>query len=132
MRAIRELGLLSEEPQRVDGCEVVPRDFFIQVVSPRLKSTDARDLVVLRVEVRGEERERPRRIRFDLIDRFDAQCGVTVMMRTTGYSLAVTALMQVDGRIREKGVRTPDEAVPPGPYIDELAARGIRIERTDS
>ena len=54
------------------------------------------------------------------------------MMRTTGYSLAVTALMQVDGRIREKGVRMPDEVVPPGPYIDELAARGIRIERTDS
>jgi len=69
MRAIRELGLLSEEPQWVDGCEVVPRDFFIQVVSPRLKSTDARYLVVLRVEVRGEERGRPRMIRFDLIMR---------------------------------------------------------------
>jgi len=50
------------------------------------------------------------------------------MMRTTGYSLSVTGQMQADGRITEKGVRTPDEAVPFRAYVDELGRRGIRIE----
>ena len=49
------------------------------------------------------------------------------MMRTTGYSLAITGLMQVDGRIAVRGVRTPDEAVPFGEYVAELATRGVEI-----
>jgi lysine 6-dehydrogenase len=49
------------------------------------------------------------------------------MMRTTGYSLSITGLMQADGRISAKGVHTPDEAVPFQPYVDELAKRGIAI-----
>jgi saccharopine dehydrogenase-like NADP-dependent oxidoreductase len=44
MHAIREFSLLSLQPIRVDGCDIVPRDFFIQVVSPRLRITDGRDL----------------------------------------------------------------------------------------
>jgi lysine 6-dehydrogenase len=50
------------------------------------------------------------------------------MMRTTGYSLSVTGQMQADARIAEKGVHTPDEAVPFRAYVDELGRRAIRIE----
>lgn len=92
---------------------------------------DALDLVALRVEASGEKDGVAKTIRFDVLDRYDAEHGITAMMRTTGYSLAVTTLMQMDGRIRALGVRTPDEGVPVGPYVSELAARGIRIERTD-
>ena len=49
------------------------------------------------------------------------------MMRATGFSLAVTGLMQVDGRITAHGVHTPDEAVPFDAYVDELSKRGIEI-----
>jgi len=53
-------------------------------------------------------------------------------MRTTGYSLALTGLMQADGRIAARGVRTPDEAVPFRAYVDGLAAAGVRIEERES
>ena len=131
IRAIRELGLFSREPLRVDGCDVVPRDFFIEVAAPRLQGDDTPDLVALRVEVSGEKDGRSRTVRWDVLDRYDAAHGVTAMMRTTGYSLAITTLMQMDRRISGSGVHTPDEAVPVGPYVSELAARGIRIDRTD-
>jgi lysine 6-dehydrogenase len=52
------------------------------------------------------------------------------MMRSTGYSLALTGIMQIDGRIRP-GVHTPDECVPAGEYLREMAARGVEIERTE-
>jgi len=35
--------------------------------------------------------------------------------------------MQVDGRIAAPGVHTPDETVPFGAYLAELAKRGIEI-----
>jgi lysine 6-dehydrogenase len=86
----------------------------------------------MRVEVRGRTDDGETTIRYDLVDYFDPETGVTAMMRTTGYSLAITALMQVDGRILESGARTPDYAVPADEYVRELADRGIRIERTES
>ena len=36
--------------------------------------------------------------------------------------------MQADGRVTQKGVQTPDEAMPFGAYVSELAKRGIKIE----
>ena len=40
---------------------------------------------------------------------------------------AITGVMQADGRISEKGARTPDEAVPFQAYVEELKKRGVEI-----
>jgi len=132
MKAIRELGLLSTEPVKVGDCRVSPRDAFIEIVSPRLRNPEGDDLVALRVEVEGTKDGAPKRVVFDLLDYYDAENHITAMMRTTGYSLAVTALMQADGRVERKGVHTPDEAMPAEAYIAELAKHGIDIRRSES
>jgi lysine 6-dehydrogenase len=124
MRPIRELGLLSLDPVKVKGMEIVPRDAFIAAVSPRLTKPDGRDLVALRVEVVGRD---GRRVAWQLLDSYDEASGISAMMRATGYSLAITGAMQVDGRIKSAGVYTPDEAVPFQPYVDELQRRGVAI-----
>jgi len=128
MRPIRELGLISNEPITVKGQRVVPRDLFIAAVHPKLFKPKGQDLVALKVEVSGTRNGTPASTTFQLIDRFDADRGISAMMRTTGYSLSITGQMQADGRVTEKGVHTPDEAMPFQPYVDELAKRGILIE----
>jgi len=124
MRAIRELGLLDLAPVKVKGKEIVPRDAFIAVVSPGLTKPEGRDLVALRVEVRGTD---GRRAAWELLDYYDTARGISAMMRTTGYSLSITGLMQADGRIAARGVLTPDEAVPFDAYVEELRKRGVEI-----
>jgi lysine 6-dehydrogenase len=124
MRPIRELGLLDLKPVTVNGTKVVPRDAFIATVSPRLTKRDAPDLVALRVEVTGRG---GRRVAWQLLDYYDEATGISAMMRTTGYSLAITGLMQADGRIGAAGTHTPDEAVPFRAYVDELKRRGVEI-----
>jgi lysine 6-dehydrogenase len=128
MRPIRELGLLDLDPIEVKGQSVVPREFFIAAVRPKLYKPQGRDLVALQVQVTGENGGKPARVGFRLIDRYDAEHGISAMMRTTGYSLSITGQMQADGRVTKKGVYTPDEAIPFRPYVSELARRGIRIE----
>jgi lysine 6-dehydrogenase len=128
MRPIRELGLLGAKPIEVKGKPVVPRDVFIAAVHPRLHKPQGQDLVALRVSVTGQKGGKPARVAFRLIDRYDAVHGISAMMRTTGYSLSITGQMQAKGRIALKGVHTPDEAVPFGPYVEELGKRGVRIE----
>ena len=124
MRPIRELGLLALDPVDVRGTDVVPRDAFIATVSPQLTKPDGRDLVALRVEVRGRN---GRRVAWQLLDYYDEATGISAMMRTTGFSLAITGVMQVDGRISSAGVQTPDEAVPFDAYVAELKNRGVAI-----
>ncbi|HTT69197.1 MAG TPA: saccharopine dehydrogenase C-terminal domain-containing protein [Gemmatimonadales bacterium] len=130
MKPIRELGLLGTEPVEVNGVQVRPRDAFIAIVSPTLTKPQGRDLVALVVDVRGTKAGKPAATRWQLVDRYDDRSHVTAMMRTTGYSLAITGLLQLDGRISAKGVHTPDECVPAGPYLEELAKRGIVVEET--
>jgi lysine 6-dehydrogenase len=130
MLPIRELGLLSNEPIQVKGQRVVPRDVFIAAVQPRLHRPEARDLVALQVRVEGEKSGRAARVTFRLLDFYDAERGISAMMRTTGYSLALTGVMQVEGYISEKGVRTPDEAVPFRHYVEGLAGFGVRVEES--
>ena len=128
MRPIRELGLLANDPIDVKGKKVAPRDMFIAAVHPKLHKPEGRDLVALQVQVTGQKLGKPARVTFRLIDYYDAQHGISAMMRTTGYSLSITGQMQVDGRVTAKGVHTPDEAMPFDAYVGELAKRGIRIE----
>jgi lysine 6-dehydrogenase len=128
MRPIRELGLLSNEPIEVKGKKVAPRDMFIAAVHSKLHKPEGRDLVALQVQVTGKKGGKPGTVTFRLIDYYDAKHGISAMMRTTGYSLSITGQMQVDGRVKKKGVHTPDEAIPFGAYVAELARRGIKIE----
>jgi lysine 6-dehydrogenase len=128
MRPIRELGLLGVEPIDVKGNKVSPREVFIAAVSPKLSKPEGRDLVALQVQVSGTQAGAPHTVTFRLIDRYDVEHGISAMMRTTGYSLSITGQMQVDGRVKAKGVHTPDEAMPFDGYVSALGRRGVRIE----
>jgi lysine 6-dehydrogenase len=126
MAAIRDLGFLDLEPVKAGGTEVRPRDVAVAVLDPRLRKPLSPDLVALRVVVEGRKNGQAARVGWQLIDRADTTRGITAMMRTTGYSLAITGLMQATGQI-PAGVHTPDECVPAMTYVAALGERGIHI-----
>ena len=128
MEAIRELGLLDLEPVDVKGMKVIPREAFIAIVGPRLTKPEGKDLVALRVVVTGTKGGKSKTVTFELIDRYDDRHHISAMMRTTGYSLSITGMMQVRGQVKPAGVHTPDECVPAPQYIAELAKRGVKIK----
>jgi lysine 6-dehydrogenase len=131
MEAIRELGLLDLEPVDVKGARVSPRDLAVAVMAPRLTKPEGKDLVALRVTVRGRKNGSEKTVKFELVDRYDETRGISAMMRTTGYSLSITGQMQARGEVQPPGVHTPDECMPAERYIDELRKRGIDIKISD-
>jgi lysine 6-dehydrogenase len=130
MEAIRDLGFLDLEPIDVKGVRVAPRDLAVTVMGPRLTKADGKDLVALRVTVSGTKSGKPKTIKYELVDRYDEERGISAMMRTTGYSLSITGQMQARGEVQPVGVHTPDECMPGARYIDELRKRGINIRIT--
>lgn len=136
MEAVRALGFLELEPVEVKGQRVVPRDLAVAVMGPRLRKPASQDLVAVRVVVEGERPDaagesEPVVRAWELVDRYDAERGVSAMMRATGYSLSITAQLQARGEIRP-GVWTPDECIPAERYIAELARRGVAIRETSA
>ncbi len=130
MESVRDMGLLSLDPVDVKGTKVVPRDAFIASVMPKLHKPKGRDLVALRVVVTGKQNGAVASKSFELVDKYDETHEISAMMRTTGYSLSITGLMQARGQITPPGVHTPDECVPAATYIAELRKRGVDIKES--
>ena len=130
MHPIRELGLLGLDPINVKGVEVRPRDLFIATVSPQLTKPEGQDLVALRVVVSGEKDGKPKTTTFDLVDYYDASHGISAMMRTTGFSLAITGLIQARKQVIRFGVTTPDEGMPYDRYVAGLRDRNVDIRES--
>ncbi len=128
METIRELGFIDKEPIDVNGTMVVPRDVAVAVMTPHLLKPKSPDLVALRVTVDGTRGGKPAHIGWQLVDLQDEVNGVTAMERCTGYSLAITGLMQCRKQVLGLGVLTPDEAIPGAAYIEELRQRGIQLQ----
>jgi lysine 6-dehydrogenase len=131
METIRALGLLDLEPVDVKGQKVIPRDVFVSVVGPKLTKPKGKDVLALRVTVKGAKGGTPATRQYDLIDRYDEQHGISAMMRTTGYSLSITGQMQVRGEVTPPGVWTPDECMPAERYIAELRKRGMDVKESE-
>ncbi len=127
MTAIRDLGLLSDDPITVDQQEIVPRDVFIAAATPQLIRPGEPDLVVLRVVAKGERAGKPSVLTWNLVDREDQETGITAMMRCTGFTLSIVGLLIGRGVIEKTGVLAPDEGIPYEPVVEELANRGVRI-----
>lgn len=129
MEAVRELGFLDLDPVDVKGTPVVPRELAVAVMGRKLTRPEAPDLVALRVIVEGRAGGAPRVLAWELVDRADEARGISAMMRTTGYSLAITGVMQARREVTRFGVCTPDEGMPAAPYIAALAERGVVIRQ---
>lgn len=134
-RLLFDLGLTDMKPVEIDGKRIVPRHLLIQRMEAVLPRGDS-DVVLLRVEVKGTERSRDREtkrssggrtIRYELIDYADRRSGLTAMMRTTGFSAAIVALMLGRGQVRCAGAFTGENCVPSAVYIRELRSRGLRL-----
>jgi lysine 6-dehydrogenase len=142
MEAWRDLGFFDTGeiavPNRSSGAgaasaksavKVRPRDVMIALLEPKLRKPEGkdRDVVALRVLVEGKKGGHSGRAGFEVVDYMDEKNGISAMMRTTGYSLAVTAQMQVRREIGPPGAWTPDECVPADEYLAALAKRGIKV-----
>ena len=125
MEAIRGLGLLDNTAVDVKGQQVVPREVFVRVAGEKLRKGKP-DLVALRVVVTGTKNGARGARAWELVDHYDAQRGITAMMRTTGYTLSITGQLQAGGAIAP-GVHTPDECMPAERYFAMLAERGVMV-----
>jgi saccharopine dehydrogenase-like NADP-dependent oxidoreductase len=109
MRMLRETGFFGEEAVDVKGQSVRPIDLTARLLFPAWQLGEhEEDLTVMRVEVQGELDGRPHLRRYDLLDRFDRENGITSMARTTGYTCTAVVSVLAEGMYTAPGIAPPE------------------------
>lgn len=130
--ALRELGFLSQTPIDVAGAAIAPKQFLDTLLYPHVRmDEDERDLTVFSVEAIGERKGRPRRLRVEMVDRYDKKLGFTSMARVTAFTGAIVARMIARGDIDDKGWVTPEQIITGKRFkqlMRELEAAGVHFD----
>ncbi len=120
------LGFLDDGARA--GAGFSPREFIKRHLEPQLQyAPGERDMIIVRVDVAGMKNGRRAARRYELVDYRDLRTGTLAMSRVVGIPASVVGQMVLSGAIRRPGVASPITDIPPGPFFDALAGRGIRI-----
>lgn len=128
MWCLMKLGMMDGKPIEVDGMKVNPRRVLERLLETNLPPS-GKDVTLIRTTIEGWKGTESRKVEYEVIDLYDEMTGLTSMMRTTSFPAAVTAMMMADGRIKDRGVLTPERCIPPDIFIKELRERGINIKQ---
>lgn len=131
VHTLKECGMLDITPVDFKGTKIVPREFLLSIITPRLKpGKDETDVCVMYNTLEGKKDGRSVKIEYFMWDEADTAHGLSSMMRATGFPMAITARMIGRGEITEKGIVAPEDAVYGERYVKflaELKKRGIEI-----
>ncbi|HKC62674.1 MAG TPA: saccharopine dehydrogenase C-terminal domain-containing protein [Pyrinomonadaceae bacterium] len=124
-----DLGLASSEEVELDGARIAPRKILGEMLTRNLPA-DEPDVVLIRVEFQGVAEGVERKLRYDIIDRFDESTGLSAMMRTTAFPASIIAQMMARGRATKKGAIPQELCIPPDEFVAALAERNIKIRES--
>lgn len=134
IQSLRDCGLLSLEPIEFEGQQIVPRQFFCEMITPRLLQKEGdTDVCFMYNTITGTLGGRDTIIEYRMADRADPNTGLSSMARVTGFSASISALLLGRGEISEKGIVAPEDAIKGdlyGFYIAELEKRRILVKET--
>jgi len=127
-RMLLDLGFGSSDPITVGANVLTSRELFAELLKKKLEGS-GRDVVLLRVWIRGGRGGCLQTLTFDLVDFSSENDNITAMMRTTGYPTSVIIQLLVQGRIPVSGAVTPEICVPLKPLLEELSRRDVVVHQ---
>jgi len=126
-KTMLEIGLGSRSEVKVDGVSVEPRKVFKKILEKNLSFGDP-DMVLVRLVFEGVKEGADKKLVYEIVDRQDTRTGLTSMMRTTSFPIAIIAWMACNGNITKRGVIPQEIAIDPQFFIQQLKKRNINIK----
>ncbi|MCK4657519.1 MAG: saccharopine dehydrogenase NADP-binding domain-containing protein [candidate division Zixibacteria bacterium] len=128
---LKECGLLDIDPHDFNGTKIVPREFLLSMITPKLQPLEGEtDVCVMYNTTSGTKNGKKVKIEHFMWDTADKTNGISSMMRVTGFPCAITAKLLMEGLITEKGIVPPEDCIKGKAYdrfMDELKKRDINI-----
>ena len=122
-----DLGLCSSEEIIADYAKVTPRKVLGELLTRNLPA-DEPDYVLIRLEFVGKIEGKAKRLRYDIVDKFDEATNLSAMMRTTAFPASIIAQMMAKGDVKMRGATPQELAIDADKFVAELARRNIVIQ----
>lgn len=136
VHTLKECGLLGIEPVDFKGTKIVPREFLLAMITPKLRAGKGEtDVCIMYNTLIGKKGGKPIKIEYFMWDEADKKNGMSSMMRVTGFPMAITAKLILEGAIKEKGIVAPEDCIKGKLYdrfMAELKKRNINILEVSS
>jgi len=121
-----DLGLCSSEDVEVDGQKVKPRRVLGELLQKHLPA-DEPDYVLVRLDFVGSRSGETAQLRYDIVDKYDVNTGLSAMMRTTAFPASIIAQMMAGGDVLTRGATPQEKAIDSDKFVAELERRNIYI-----
>ena len=121
-----DLGLCSSDEIAADSVKVKPRKVLGELLQKNLPAAEP-DYVLIRLEFVGTKDAARKRLRYDIVDKFDEATGLSAMMRTTAFPASIIAQMAARGDVKMRGATPQEKAIDAEKFVAELAQRNIKI-----
>lgn len=122
IKLLKSLGFFDELPIKVGNTSVSPRMITVKLLGKKLTKPEVRDLLVMRVDIKGVINRSKRCYSYYLVDHYDQEYGITAMSRTTAYPASIVAQLMAQNLIEEKGVIPPEKLGAKNWFFNKLLA----------
>ncbi len=130
IRTLIETGMLSRDPVETQWGTIVPREFLLGILNPKLKpQPQDKDACIMYNTIHGEKDGKEARVEYHMWE--EAANGFTGMQRVTAFPAAISGKLVAGKQINQTGVRAPEECIRGSKYqamLDELKLSDITIQ----
>lgn len=109
IQALQLAGFFSEETMELNGQQIKPLDFSSALLFSQWKlKEEEEEFTVMRVILEGEKDNKPMKVQYDLLDRYNKITATSSMSRTTGYTCTAVAELLTTGQFKQSGLFPPE------------------------
>ena len=127
MIAFRQLGLFDLTPMEFNETKIVPREFYHQLLEPKLNVNPKEDVCIMRTEAVGEKHEMPTKAVVETLEYFDENTGFYAMEKWTGWHASIMAI-QIGNKELNSGAISIENAMSGAYFLNEGKKRGYKID----
>jgi saccharopine dehydrogenase-like NADP-dependent oxidoreductase len=132
LKPLIELGFTSDDPIPINGAKISPKQFLVSYFNSKSRQESPARTVALKTLVSGSKRGKNRFVTCDLVYEPTKILGISnATAYLTGVAGSVFGQFLSTGRVKEKGVLAPEEAVDTKQFFKELETRGIRVSKSE-
>ena len=126
MIAFRQLGLFDLTPMEFNEIKIIPREFYHQLLEPKLNVNPKEDVCIMRTEAVGEKDGIPTKVVVETLEYFDEKTGFYAMEKWTGWHASIMAI-RIGNKELNPGAISVENAMSGAYFLLEGEKRGYKI-----
>jgi len=126
MKAYRELGLFSRQSINHESNDIVPRNFYHQLLEKKLDHGRVEDVCLMRISAKGTKDTKQVNLFIDAVEYYDQATDLTAMEKWTGWHISILAIQIADDK-NEKGAISVENALKGHTFLEEAKKRNYNI-----